>query len=64
MADGSISDDEEDAEQSLMTRANDSINELIAAVAAEADRIGGPFRSAGIKARVFKMMANRVYDAR
>lgn len=56
--DGTISDDEEFLEEQLLQYAEIKINELIQYVRLEAEKIGGEFRGPGIKARVYKEMAN------
>lgn len=56
--DGTISDDEEFLEEQLLQYAEIKINELIQYVRLESEKIGGGFRGPGIKARVYKEMAN------
>jgi len=62
--DGTISGDEDDARYDLLASVEVQIDELIQHVVDEADRIGGGFRSPGIMAEVFKMMADKIHGAR
>ena len=56
--DGTVSDDEEFLEEQLLQYVEIKINELIQYVRLESEKIGGGFRGPGIKARVYKQMAN------
>ena len=62
--DGTISDDELDLEDELMEEVVRDLEGLIARVHIQAERIGGDFRSPGIKSRVFKAMAMVLHEAR
>ncbi|MBG17641.1 MAG: hypothetical protein CMB52_05385 [Euryarchaeota archaeon] len=62
--DGSISDDEVDLEDELTQEVVRDLEGLIAKVHTQAERIGGDFRSPGIKSRVFKAMAMVLHGAR
>ncbi len=62
--DGTISDDELDLEDELMEEVVRDLEGLIARVHIQAERIGGNFRSAGIKSRVLKAMARVLHEAR
>ena len=62
--DGTVSDDEEEAEINLMMQVEMEIDELIQLIAAEAAGIGGPFRRAGIKARALRLLADKIHGAR
>ena len=62
--DGTISGDEDEARYDLLARAEIQIDELIQHVEDEAERIGGGFRSPGIRAEVFKLMAEKIHGAR
>jgi hypothetical protein len=62
--DGTISDDEDDARWDLLSNVEVQIDELIQHVNDEAERIGGGFRSPGIRAEVFKLMAEKIHGAR
>jgi hypothetical protein len=62
--DGSISEDEDEERYELLANAEVQIDELIQYVIDEADRIGGGFRSPGIRAEVFKLMAEKIHRAR
>ena len=62
--DGTVSEDEEEAEEELMISAEMRINELIDMIQAEAYRIGGTFRSPGIRKRVYQMVSDKLRGAR
>ena len=62
--DGTISDDEDDARADLLAHVEITIDELIQHVRDEAERIGGGFRSPGIRQEVFKLMAEKIHGAR
>lgn len=62
--DGTISDDEDEARADLLAHVEITIDELIQHVRDEADRIGGGFRSPGIRAEVFRLMAEKIHRAR
>ena len=62
--DGTISDDEEELEDELLQEVVRDLEGLVARVHIQAERIGGPFRSPGIKSRVFKAMAMLLHEAR
>jgi len=62
--DGTISPDEDDQREDLLAHAEVAIDELIQYVIDEADRIGGGFRSPGIRAEVFKLMGEKIHRAR
>lgn len=62
--DGTISDDELDLEDELMEEVIRDLEGLIARVHVQAERIGGDFRSPGIKSRVFKAMAMVLHKER
>jgi len=62
--DGTISDDEDDARYDLLASVEVQIDELIQHVVDEAERIGGGFRSPGIRAEAFKLMAEKIHEAR
>jgi hypothetical protein len=62
--DGTISGDEDEARADLLAHAEITIDELIQHVRDEAERIGGGFRSPGIRAEVFKLMAEKIHGAR
>jgi len=61
--DGTISDDEEEAEMHLMMQVEMEIDELIQLIVAKAAGIGGPFRRAGIKARALRLLADKIHGA-
>jgi hypothetical protein len=62
--DGTISDDEDKARADLLAHVGATIDELIQYVVNEADRIGGGFRSPGIRAEAFKLMAEKIHRSR
>ena len=62
--DGTISDDEDDARYDLLATVEAQIDELIQHVRDESVRIGGGFRSPGIRAEIFKLMADKIHGAR
>ncbi len=62
--DGTISDDELDLEDELTREVVLELEGLIARVHTQAERIGGDFRSPGIKSRVLKAMAMALHGAR
>lgn len=63
-ADGTISDDEEEAEVQLMMQLEMEMDELLQLIDAEAAGIGGPMRRAGIKSRALRLLADKVHSAR
>tara|TARA_Y100000034_G_C6903063_1_gene418218 strand:+ start:634 stop:912 length:279 start_codon:yes stop_codon:yes gene_type:complete len=54
--DGTISPDEDEARDDLLTQVEIQMQELIQTINDEADRIGGPFRSPGIRMAAFRLM--------
>jgi hypothetical protein len=63
-ADGTISDDEDEQREDLLAHVEITINELIQYVLTEADRIGGGYRSPGIRAQALKIMAEKIHKVR
>jgi hypothetical protein len=63
-SDGTISADEDEARHDLLAAAEEQIDILIQTVRDEAERIGGGFRSPGIRAEVFKLLADKIHNAR
>jgi len=63
-ATGLITDDEDDDRVELLMRVELQLNELIQYVVDEAERIGGGFRSPGIKLEAFTLMADMVNSYR
>ena len=61
--DGTISDNEEELEDDLATDVLMDLDNLIQQVREEAMRIGGDFRGPGIKARIYREMANMIRSA-
>jgi len=62
--DGTISDDEDEAKEDLLMHVEVQMNELIQHVVDEADRIGGGFRSPGLRKEAFRLMANMIHSYR
>ena len=62
--DGTISDDEDEARYDLMAHVEMQIDELVQFVEDEAERIGGGFRSPGIRKEAFRLMAEKIHGAR
>ena len=60
--DGTISADEDNERELLMIEVEERLNELLDYVISEADRIGGGFRSPGIRKEAFRLMANMVHS--
>jgi hypothetical protein len=58
--DGTISGDEDTEREALLVSVEDQLNELIAHVITESNRIGGDFRSPGIKKQVFDLMYDMI----
>jgi hypothetical protein len=62
--DGTISDDEDEARFELLAEVEMQIDELIQFVESSAARIGGDFRSPGIRKTAFELMAEKIHGAR
>ena len=62
--DGTISDDEDEERMALLASVEVQIDGLVQHVIDEAERIGGGFRSPGIKQEVFRLMADKIHRAR
>jgi len=62
--DGTISGDEDTEREALLVSVEDQLNELIAHVITESNRIGGDFRSPGIKKQVFDLMSDMISSYR
>ena len=62
--DGTISDDEDEAREDLMIHVEMQTAELVQHIRDEAERIGGSFRSPGIKKEAFRIMAEMIHRAR
>ena len=58
--DGTVSSDEDEQREDLMAHVELQLNELIDHVIGESERIGGSFRSPGIKQRAFRLMADMI----
>jgi hypothetical protein len=62
--DGTISGDEDAERAALFTSVEEQLFDLIQHVRDEAERIGGGFRSPGIRSEVYKMMAEKIHETR
>ena len=62
--DGTVSADEEDEEHALMSHIEGELADLMRMIDEEAERIGGGFRSPGIKARALRLLADVIHDYR
>lgn len=60
--DGTISDNEDDEREDLLRHVEMELNGLIDYVISEASRIGGDFRSPGIKKQAFSLMADMIHS--
>ena len=58
--DGTISDNEDEERFDMLASVELQLNELIDYVISESERIGGGFRSPGIKREAFVMMADMI----
>ena len=63
-SDGTISDEEDDEQLMLLATVEERTNELIQHVVDEAERIGGGFRSPGIRRQAFRLMADMIHSYR
>ena len=62
--DGTISDDEDEARYDLLAHVEVQIDELVQYIKDEANRIGGPFRSPGIRKEAYRLMAEKIHRLR
>jgi len=62
--DGTISGDEDAEREALLREVENTIFDLIETVHKRAEEIGGSFRSPGIRAEAFKLMADAIHEAR
>lgn len=62
--DGTISDNEDDERYDLLMHVEMTIDELVQYVKDEADRIGGDFRSPGIRKEAYRLMAEKIHRLR
>ena len=62
--DGTISPDEDEARADLLVRVEIQTDELIQHIIDEAERIGGSFRSPGIKAECKSLMLEKIRGMR
>ena len=61
--DGTISGDEDAQREALMSGVEEEMFDLIQHVYVEAERIGGGFRSPGIRKAAYELMANMIREA-
>ena len=62
--DGTISNNEDNERDILMAEVEEMTEEMIIHIQREADRIGGGFRSPGIRAQALKVVADIIYSER
>ena len=62
--DGTISADEDAQREDLLMEVESTMLDLVRDVVTQAENIGGSFRSPGIKAECFKLMADIIHEAR
>ena len=62
--DGTISDGEDDERTMLLATVEERTNELIKYVVDEAERIGGGFRSPGIRREAFRLISDMIHSYR
>ena len=62
--DGTISDDEDEMRHDFLAEVEMQTDELIQFVRTSAERIGGGFRSPGIRREAFRLMAEKIHGAR
>ena len=62
--DGTVSADEDNERELLTIEVEERLNALLDYVISEADRIGGGFRSPGIRKEVLRLMANMIHSYR
>ena len=62
--DGTISDDEDNERRLLMAEVEETMEDLVRFIQTEAERIGGGFRSPGIKREALKLAAEILHDYR
>jgi len=62
--DGTISDDEEEAQIDLMMHVEVQIDDLIGYIKEQSYAIGGPYRGPGIKAEALRLLAEKIHGAR
>lgn len=62
--DGTISSDEDEARLELLATVEVQIDDLVQYIKDEADRIGGGFRSPGIRKEAYRLMADKIHRLR
>ncbi len=58
--DGTVSDNEDEEREDLMTHVELTLNELLDHIISESERIGGGFRGPGIKQAAFTLMSDMI----
>lgn len=62
--DGTISDNEDAEREAFLAEVEDQAEELVRFIQMEAERIGGPFRSPGIRSQAYKLVAEIIHSLR
>ena len=62
--DGTISADEDEQREELLMEVERTMSDLVQDIVTRAEQIGGPFRSPGIKAECFKLVADIIHGYR
>jgi len=62
--DGTISDDEDEMRHDFLAEVEMQTDELIQFIVTSANRIGGRFRSPGIRKEALRLMAEKIHGAR
>tara|TARA_Y100001937_G_C6893192_1_gene230016 strand:+ start:183 stop:470 length:288 start_codon:yes stop_codon:yes gene_type:complete len=62
--DGTISDNEDNERDLLMAEVEEMAEELVMHIQMEASRIGGSFRSPGIKRQALRLVSEIIHEAR
>lgn len=62
--DGTISSDEDEERLELLATVEVQIDDLVQYIKDEADRIGGGFRSPGIRKEAYRLMADKIHRLR
>ena len=63
-ADGTISSNEDNERALLMAEVEETVEDLVRFIQTEAERIGGGFRSPGIKRQALKLAVDILHDYR
>jgi len=62
--DGTISDDEDEQRENLLMEVERTMSDLVQDIVTQAEQIGGRFRSPGIKAECFRLVADIIHRYR